>query len=131
MHWYRILFIIIPYACISACSIQYEVCDINGVIYSIFKENYTDWVIFFQNPDNHEATIRFRSEGFNYGADLYSTTQNDLPIIILPTNTGIPASIIGRSGYVYTPESEFNMGGDDRYSVLQLEPHFYCYQRIR
>jgi len=114
---------------VSCTPIHWEVCDINGAVYKSLIENQAEWVSLLKQSEYENETIKIRINNFNYGIRKYSTSSEDITIYI-PTNTGIPTSLLGRSGYFYTDDDALEFD-DDRFRVLQLSDRTYCYERLK
>ena len=113
---------------VSCSPIKFEVCDINGAVYKSLIKNYADWISFFKQAENENETLKIRINHFNYAVRLHANLTSGTTIYI-PTNTGIPASIRGKSGYFYT-EGNTLVFDDNRYRVTQLTDKIYCYERV-
>ena len=114
---------------VSCTPLQWEVCDINGVVYKSLVENQIEWVSFFEQSEYSNETIKIRINNFNYGIRKYATLSEAVTFY-LPTNTGIPASLLGESGYFYTEDDVLEFD-DDRFKILKLSDNIYCYERFK
>lgn len=124
-----LIFFLLVIAIVGCSPPKVETCDIDGSIYKTLLENQEEWVSFFTNPTNHNETVKVRINNFNYAIRQHNTSSDEVTIYI-PTNTGIPASMLGESGYFYTNDSVLDFN-DDRFRVTKLTDRTYCYERIK
>lgn len=125
-----LLFGLVSLILLCACSpMTYETCDTDGVIYENLLENHKEWIQFFKVQENKNKTITIRIKNFNYAVRFYALSSEKITIYV-STNSGIPASMLGESGYFYTLEDTLAFT-DDRYKIAQLNERIYCYEKVR
>lgn len=95
----------------------------------MLENNYHKWTILAKTispSTNGVATFYVNSRP--YAVRVLRYTVDDLPILSVSINEGLPRTWIGINGYFYTPNDELLMLSSP-YKIKQLTEHIYCYWR--